>query len=168
MINETQVGTLRDSVSAALGVTGSTRGSVALDAGASEAVDDAVASLSTGSPGAADLVTSGDATDPLGAVVGAADFVGTAGVLAVEADGVFTSVGVDGVVGGVVPLPVGFGLDVGLLLPVGPGDGVVEVGAGSLFTGAATAGGRRVLPCCQARATAPPSGTSSPVTPIDE
>jgi hypothetical protein len=68
-------------------------------------------------------------------------------------------------VGGLVGVGFGVGVD------LGPGFGVgfgVGEGAGAACTGAASAGVRRAEPCCQARATAPPSGTWSPPTPREE
>ena len=46
--------------------------------------------------------------------------------------------------------------------------GVFDGDGGTARTGAAVPGTRRVLPCCQASATAPPSGTFRPVTPMEE
>jgi hypothetical protein len=68
-----------------------------------------------------------------------------------------------------VGVGVGFGDGCGEREGLGFGVGVlVGDGAGAAWTGAARPGVRRAVPCCQARATDPPSGTWSPPTPRDE
>lgn len=149
-----QVGTRPDSSSAARGsVVGESVGVVVDGAGADVSLGEVVAVVEDGAEGldGGRSVVAG----PLGSAVAdalGADSVGVA-VGVVEADDVADGVGV------VVGVRAGGG--VGFFV----GDGVgFSLGLGAACTGAATAGVRRAAPCCQARATAPPSGTSRDVT----
>ncbi|MCW2832892.1 MAG: hypothetical protein JWN68_845 [Nocardioides sp.] len=124
--SETQVGTLRDSASAALGATGSVTGWVDADDGV-----DVADSLGAGAAAALDAFAPGDGVrDPA-----ALDPSVAASEADLEVDGDADSVGPAGVlpaVGAGEPLLVGFGVCVGVDLLVGVGVGVADVGVGSL------------------------------------
>ena len=159
IISVSQVGTLPDSFSAACG-------SVGVVASLGVAVDGSLVAVSLGSaeagsvgdPVALDEPGDDAGTLELGEVVGEV-------VDAVVDAVVGVGEGADEV-GAVADVRVGRGVLVLVGVFVGVGVGwVVGVGLGAARTGAATPGARRAAPCCQASATAPPSGTSSEVAP---